>query len=220
MGLNVKLREFEIWAAELSLDDARPIHLFSRCVLAHFERVFSPIDTDGIYRVIIKFTRNSNQAGDIEISSSVLKYSKLFDIAEFNRLDVIQKKIALLNVMHGSVLELAEKYDWPTNQLVQAYEDVIAANFVNHYVHQTKWNRSKNLQARIFCEHEPEIFRGSLVIIDKSNQVVLREVLFEEQPDEFFFNSRLGKIYWLNNGLLQFTNNAGVKEFSLTGGIK
>lgn len=212
----MKLKEFEIWAYELSLDDAKPIHRFSRCVLAHFERVFSPIDTDGVYRVIVKFTSDFNLAGTIEMSSAVLKYYKVFDIAEFKRLDLIQKKTSLLNVMYESLLELATQYSWSENHFTEAYQKVVAADLVNHYAQQVKWNRARNLQASIFCEHEPEFFRGSLVIVDKSNQVVLQEVLFEEEPDEFFFNSRLGKLSWLHNGALRFANNQGVKEFQVT----
>lgn len=213
----MKLKEFEIWAYKLSKSEARQISLFSRCVLAHFERVFQVIDTVDIYRIYIKITDDPSCFGDMEISCSVLKYYKPFDLVAFNQLDILSKKISLLDLVYNSLLELADKYEWNKDNFTEAYKAVVASEFVNHYVHQAKWNRSRNLQARVVCEHEPEVFRGSLVIVDKSNKVVFQQILFEEIPDEFFFNGRLGKISWLNNGLLRFTNNAGVKEFSVTG---
>lgn len=46
----MKLKEFVIWAYKLPLEDAGRISNFSRSVLAHFERSFNPIVTDGVYR--------------------------------------------------------------------------------------------------------------------------------------------------------------------------
>ena len=59
----MKLPEFSLWAFELELDLARKFTLFSRCVCAHFERLFDSIETDGIYRVVVKLCGPDERVG-------------------------------------------------------------------------------------------------------------------------------------------------------------
>ena len=52
----MKLKEFDLWAFKLELSESKKFSLFIRCVCAHFERHFQPIETDGIYRIILKLS--------------------------------------------------------------------------------------------------------------------------------------------------------------------
>lgn len=90
--MNMKLTEFSLWAFTLELDLARKFTLFSRCVCAHFERLFDPIETDGIYRVVVKLCGPDEKVGTTELSSSVIKYYKEFDLDYFEGLNIVAKK--------------------------------------------------------------------------------------------------------------------------------
>lgn len=88
----MKLKEFELWAFQLSAEESRVLSLFSRCVYAHFERHFQSIDTNGVYRVILKLCEKDSRIGTVEISSSVLKYYKSFNFKLFVKLNEKEKK--------------------------------------------------------------------------------------------------------------------------------
>jgi len=208
----MKLKEFELWAFKLATEEARALLLFSRSVFAHFERHFEPIDTDGVYRVILKLCEEDSRLGTVEISYSVLKYYKRFDFASFEKLDEMTKKITLLEIMFSSLLELADIYEWDKEKFHRAYLKVKQDDFINHYYYKEKWNRTKSLCAKVFCEHESNVFRCSLLVVDKEGSVILKRLLFEEKPDEFFFNSKLVNVKWLDKGKLQLINKAYSEE--------
>lgn len=97
------------------------------------------------------------------------------------------------------MLELTETYSWDRENFKEAYKKVVQEDFINHYVRQEKWNRSKKFCAKMFCEHDADIFRCSLFVFNKIGDLISKNKLFEEKPDEFYFNSRIGNIKWINN---------------------
>ena len=212
----MKLKEFVIWAYKLPLEDAGRISNFSRSVLAHFERSFNPIVTDGVYRVIIKITDDPALFGNIEHREGVLIFNEYFDIESFEKESIESKKLKILNLMLNSVIELCDTYGWCKNNFIAAYEKVIGDNFKNHYIYKSKWNRKKSLQAKIFCEHESDFFRCSLIVDNKDGVVIFKSVLFDTKPQEYKFNERLGNISWINNDTLKFTNVFESKEFAIS----
>lgn len=208
----MKLKEFELWAFKLPTEEASALSLFSRSVFAHLERHFEPIDTDGIYRVILKLCEDDSRIGSTETSSSVLKYYKKFDFISFNKSNDLEKKEILLNTMQSSLLELSNIYKWDNAKFNDACTKVRDDKFINSYIYSEKWNRSKSLSAKIFCEHDTDAFKCSLLVFDKAGTVILNKHLFEEKPDEFLFNSKLLKVKWLDKRKLHIFNKNHSEE--------
>ncbi|WP_340677927.1 hypothetical protein [Paraglaciecola sp.] len=194
----MKLSEFSLWAFKLELDLSRKFTLFSRCVCAHFERLFDPIETDGIYRVVVKLCGPDERVGTYDISSSVIKYYKEFDFVYFESLNLIAKKKLLLDTLYDALMSLCEMHGWPKATFHEAYEMVIRENFVNTYSIKRKLSRNKKLSAELIGEHDEKAFDCSLVIKNSDSKVLLNEHLFSEEPDEFLFNSRVGDINWIS----------------------
>jgi len=212
----MKLKEFDLWGFKLKLKDSRRFTLFNRCVCAHFERYFQPIDTDGIYRVIIKLSESDDRDNTIEESSSVLKYYKAFDFNKFYDLDKISKKKFLLNTLYDSLLELCDKFGWSKEPFSAAYEMVIKDNFINIYTHKKKNNRTRKLIAEIVCHHKSSKFDCYLQVKNKEGAEVFKKLLFTEEPDEFLFNGLLGDIKWLPNDVLVYLNKGTeIERFQL-----
>ncbi|GAB5378711.1 MAG: hypothetical protein Alis3KO_03550 [Aliiglaciecola sp.] len=192
----MKLKEFEFWAYKLPNEKARLFHLFSRSVCAHFERHFEKIETDGIYRIIIKISDSKDRLKTTEESSSVLKYYQLFDFESFYKNDETTQKQILLDFLYASLLELCEKNSWNNEPFERAYKEVVNDGLINSYIRDKKFNRGRDLCASIKCEHETDVFRCFLQVNDKVGNEVFLEELFTSEPDEFFFNSKLGKLKW------------------------
>lgn len=194
----MKLSEFSLWAFKLELDLARKFTLFSRCVCAHFERLFDPIETDGIYRVVVKLCGPDERVGTTELSSSVIKYYKEFDFDYFKSLNLVAKKRFLLDTLYNALMTLCEMEGWPKDPFHEAYEKVIRENFVNTYTIKSKLSRNKKLSAELIGHHDEKAFDCSIVIKNSDGKELLNEHLFTEEPDEFLFNSRIGDVKWIN----------------------
>lgn len=195
----MKLSEFSLWAFKLDIDLARKFTLFNRCVCAHFERLFNPIQTDGIYRVVVKLSRADERVGTTELSSSVLKYYKDFNFDYFESLNIVAKKRFLLDTLYDALMSLCDMKGWPKAPFYEAYEKVIRENFVNTYAIKRKLSRNKKLSAELVCDHNENVFDCSLVIKSSDGKELLNEHLFSEEPDEFLFNCRIGDVKWINN---------------------
>ena len=213
----MKLKEFDFWAFKLELEESRQFSLFCRSVCAHFERHFQPIETENIYRIIIKISESEERNSTTEESSSVLKYYKSFNFDKFSKMKEISKKEFLLDFLFESLLELCKKFKWSTESFLNAYNLVKREKFVNTYVHKRKNSRNRKLIAELECHHESAKFDCYLKVYDRSGNEVLNKLLFTEDPDEFLFNGLLGDIKWLDNQTLMLLrrDRSEVERFKL-----
>jgi len=200
----MKLKEFSLWGFKLELSESRKFTLFNRCVCAHFERYFDSIETDDVYRVVVKLSEPDDRVGTTELSSSVLKIYKTFDFSLFESLDEKAKKVLLLDTLYQSLIQLCDQFGWPKHSFDNAYENVIREDFSNIYSVIKKNNRKKTLFADLLCDHNENFFDCFVRVKDKSGKEVLNRLLFSEEPDEFMFNERIGNIKWLNNETLLY----------------
>ena len=202
----MKLKEFELWAFKQELAECRKFTLFSRSVYAHYERYFCQIETNGIYRVIIKLSESDKRDGTTELSSSVLKFYQPFDFIAFNRLGENEKKLCLLDTLHQALVKLTVMYEWSIEPFNQAYAAVLRDRFVNHYTFRKKHNRNRKLIAELECHHESTSFDCFVKIKNKIGEVLFSKCLFSAEPDEFLFNGLLGDIRWIDNETLVVLN--------------
>lgn len=198
----MKLEEFSLWAFKLPLNESRIFTLFIRSVCAHFERHFNSIQTDNVYRVIIKISEDDERFGKIEESSSVLKYYKNFNFDSYNKMDDESKKRLLLDFLYNSLLELCDELKWPKDNFKCAYNMVLQESFVNHYCLFKKMNRNRKMVAELICHHDSDAFKCYLEVRDKSGIEIFSKLLFSEVPDEYIFNGRIGRIKWLTSDIL------------------
>ena len=198
----MKLSEFCLWAFKLELEMARKFTLFNRCVCAHFERHFVSIDTEDVYRVVVKLCEQDERIGTTEIGSSVIQYYKEFDFEHYGSLALNTKKRFLLDTLYDSLLSLCDVYGWPKIEFSRAYEKVILEDFINVYTIKKKFSRNKGLCAELIADHNERSFDCYLVVKNSNDKVILNEILFSEQPDEFLFNGRIGDIRWIDKNTI------------------
>lgn len=195
----MKLKEFSLWGFKLELSESRKFTLFNRSVCAHFERHFQSIDTENIYRVIVKLSEPDERENTTEESSSVLKYYKSFDFNSFFELDENSKQKFLLDVLYQSLIELCDKHGWPKEPFIEAYNLVLKDEFINVYEFKKKNSRNRKLVAKLECNHNSTSFDCFLKVVDKSGEEICSKLLFSEEPDEFIFNSLLGDVKWIDD---------------------
>lgn len=200
----MKLKEFSLWGYKLELSESRKFTLTNRCVCAHFERHFKPIDTDGVYRVVVKLSENDSRDGRTEISSSVLKYYKKFDFALFEGLDCLRQKEMLLNTLYDSLVEVSKTNGWPQTGFKEAYDRVVEERFENVYFIKRKYNRSKSRYAELVCSHSSSSFDLFVSVKDSKGKEIFGKLLLTEEPDEYVFGGKVGELRWISNEVLAY----------------
>ncbi|MCC2614637.1 hypothetical protein LJ739_00095 [Aestuariibacter halophilus] len=200
----MKLKEFDLWAYKLELDDSRAFTLESRCVCAHFERHFKGLETESVYRVVVKLSEGDPRDGTLETSSSVLKYYQSFDFDSFRKLNPIEKKELLLSKLYNSLLSLCEANGWAKEPFEKARSSVIEERFLNSYEVSRKNNPNRSMVASLNAEHTAEAFRLDIIVTDKSGKEIYKNTVLSEEPDEFFFNGRIGRIRWESSNVLNY----------------
>ena len=209
----MKLKEFALWAYKLDLDDSRAFTLENRCVCAHFERHFKGLETEGVYRVVVKLSDGDPRDGTSEISSSVLKHYVAFDFSSYKKLDIHERKELLLSTLYKSLMVLCEENDWDKEPFEKAKSRVLEDKFFNSYEVSRKSNSKRNMVACLKAEHTMEEFKLDVVVLDKSGKEVLKKTVLSEQPDEFLFNSQIGRIQWESSDVLNYvTKDKSVLE--------
>ncbi len=210
----MKLKEFSLWAYKLDLKDSRAFTLENRCVCAHYERHFKGQETEEIYRVVVKLSEGDPRDGMSEISSSVLKYYDAFNFSTYNKLDLYERKKLLLSTLHKSLLHLCEENNWDKELFEMAKSGVVKDKFFNSYEISRKNNSKRSMVACLNAQHTSKEFKLDIVVIDKSGKEILKKTVLSEEPDEFLFNSRIGRIHWESSDVLNYT--AKVKSVSET----
>lgn len=200
----MKLKEFSLWAYKLELNESRLFTLENRCVCAHFERHFNGVETEGVYRVVVKLSEGGPRDGTTEISSSVLKYYEAFDFSSFRKLDIYERKQLLLSTLYNSLLRLCEINGWKKEPFKMAKSCVIEDKFCNSYKVSRKNNPKRNMVASLIADHTAEEFKLDMVVTDKSGKEVMKKTVLSEEPDEFLFNSQIGQIKWESSDVLNY----------------
>ena len=200
----MKLKEFSLWAYKLDLSDSRVFTLENRCVCAHYERHFKGLETEEVYRAVVKLSQGDPRDGMIEISSSVLKYYGSFDFSAYNKLDTYERKQLLLSTLHKSLLHICEEKGWDKEPFEIAKSSVIEDKFFNSYEVSRKNNSKRSMVAILNAEHTTEEFKLDIVVTDKSGREVLKKTVLSEEPDEFLFNSQIGRFQWESSDVLHY----------------
>lgn len=200
----MKLREFSLWAYKLELNDSRNFTLENRCICSHLERHFNEIDTENIYRVVIKLSDTDPRDGTIEESSSVLKFYEQFDFEHFYKLEGSKRKEYTLETLYKSLLKVCELKKWNTEPFKLARQAVLDENFDNSYEIRSKNNRAKSMIASLNAKHTENLFTLTLVVKNKQGKTLLEKEVLTEEPDEFIFNSQVGDLKWVSNELLTY----------------
>lgn len=219
----MKLKEFDLWGYKLELKESRAFTLFNRSVCAHFERHFSPMETKNFYRIVIKLNDEVDERiGRIEVSGPTLMYYEKFDFGTFYTLSEALKKKKILDSLYGALMHISEVNGWDKAGFEYAYDSVVREKFENVYTVKKINNKKRTLLAELRCEHRSSSFDCFVTVKNKTGEIVLEELAFSEEPDEFLFNGRIGSIKWLTNDtLVHFKRDkTEIKRYDLSGFVE
>lgn len=137
--------------------------------------------------------------------TKVCLISKYFDLTQLNSLDD-QREIhqLLLEFIFQSILEFAEKFDWPLSQFKLAYDKVIELDFKNEFVLiSNKYSKDRKYSASIIVNSLQEHISIRIEIEGKkSKKIELIKIVYYFDD----FSNIIYKLKWINSDEIIVSN--------------
>jgi hypothetical protein len=204
------LRDFGIYDRTDNSRDLKTrqrLSMESRCILANFERHLSKYDNlQGIKKLNVEIVKNGLQAKPV-ILLGCLQIQISFNLKSYFNAENLDKKKMILEMLWQGILIAVKTFKWDISPFQDAKDAVIDSNYTYHWTwKRPKLNPSKQYKAEIFCEHEIDYFRISLVIRTDTGDIIRNIHLIDEKPSEFIFVKYFGILEWKSENEISFVS--------------
>ena len=183
--------------------------LQTRSICSMFERLMGKITTQNCAKLLIECIPYQSDTTILEFSE-VCTIKMQFDYDSFILLDISEKKKLILEMVMKGVQALAEKEKLDYKQFVVVYNQILELNYLNKWV----WKKSikspnKAFSAEVVVSHDVENVRLTILIKDRSGNVIKAQELLTDLPDEYAYSMHLGNLSWLDETTVTLKNKIG-----------
>ncbi|MGN8068043.1 hypothetical protein [Mucilaginibacter sp. 22184] len=150
----------------------------------------------GVYRKIIVEVDDNINLDDFdnkirESTIDVIVINKYFPIAKFLNQSKIDRKVAILELLHASMLYLAQYFDWDKQPLVNSYTQCMDNHLEYKFKIKNKNFKSptKEFIGYIECNWDIDVFSAYIIILLAKENKIIKERRIEFQPNlsEFIY---------------------------------
>lgn len=197
----MKLREIQVYENRHEYGKKGNGFIFEAyCITVLYEKFLPMIETDNIRKIIICCGTIYQQKEIVSHYDGFLELGVPFDVQLFLSLDDGQKKNQLLDLVHESLLWIANIYGIDEESFHVAYQKCIEAN----YEYKVTWKKPKassNRQHKAIVEIEVTLYKAilTLSVINRYKETVKKVIVVEEKPNIVLLNRFLGDLKWVSN---------------------
>lgn len=139
-----------------------------------------------------------------------------FNVDDFFKLNDFDKKKKTLELIRIAISQVLKSEKWDKSIFNEAYNSVISEDYDNKWV----WKKQKNSPnrkyiAKVFCEHGIYSCDISIIITDKNEQIIKKEMVIREKPDEWMFGKYFGDLRWISNNEVVLIEKDFSSQFSV-----
>jgi hypothetical protein len=201
------LKEFDL---DLPEKDKNTRHAFRndvRCIAAHYFSFFpKKFKTSGFWKVLVECV-SEDKAPELYMDVKTVKVD--FDFDNYLSLEKLDKKKAILDVLHRGVTKVSDEEGWDSSFLDVCKANVIESNYDYYWTYKKpKKNREKKLIAELLCHHDLDTFTATMQIRDLDGETIFEEIVVNEDPNEFVFAYKLGDFKWISNNEIELYNKS------------
>jgi len=139
-----------------------------------------------------------------------------FNVDEFFKLDDFGKKKKTLELIRAAISQIVEKEGWDKTIFDNAYNKVISENYINKWIwKKQKYNPTRKYIAKVLCEHGIHSCDISVIIMDKKEQIIRKELIISEKPDEWMFAKYFGDLKWISTNEVALIGKSGDQQASV-----
>jgi len=197
-----KTIDFHLYTNYSNVDYSYAVKLKTKHICNYIERnclkplKFQTKDNQGI---IISFRHGYNDATDSTFEPKISPTNRVsctlaFDKEKYDRLktDNDYREFCLESLLQA--FETAKgKYEIPTTEILESFEELRQNNFVNEWLHKKKAVKTKKILVELHCAMTIDQFQLTLKV-SQNNKEIYKKVILETDPDEFAFQYKLGDI--------------------------
>lgn len=186
--------------------------LQTRNITAFYEKCLKGYKNDKCSKINIECVEN--EVREPSWWDRIYTVQVVYNIDDFFKLDDLAKKKKALELIQVAMTQVIEKEGWDKTLFDDAYNTVISENYTNKWIwKKQKNNPSRKYIAKVLCEHNIYTCDISILIMDKNNQVIKRELIVSEKPDEWKFGDYFGDLKWTSNDEVILISKRGSTEF-------
>ncbi len=177
--------------------------LMTRCITSMFERNFEGIDTK-FWKIIIECVDEIKEE-KIKLYGDVLFIQTVFDYENFIKLDDFNKKKIILNTLHDKTYEICNNHNLNFNCFKKVFNYIIENKYINSWSFIKKKIKN-NVIISIEVEHNVYNVDIFLVIKDINENIMFKEKIVSDLPDEWAYSKHLGKLKINSSSEISFFN--------------
>jgi hypothetical protein len=188
--------------------------LQTRNITSFYERCLKGYKNDKCSKITIECMPNTVMQSNALLG--IYSVHVPFDVDDFFKLDDFGKKRKTLDLIQIAILHIIEKEGWDKTIFDEAYNRIISENYINTWI----WKKQKNSAnrkyiAKVFCDHGIYSSDIGVIITDKNGQIIKKEVVVREKPDEWAFGKYFGDLKWVSNNEVVLIDKGGCSQFSI-----
>jgi hypothetical protein len=192
----MRLREFELDLPDADKNVRANFRKTTRCVSALYERCFPGLDVDGGWKLLVECVPRVERP-NVRNLLGVFALQVQFELQAFSRVSEFEQKKLAVGALHCGAIRIAEIQHWDKAAFDSARDCVVQHAYINEWtLRKPKKSPDRKHQASIFCSHGVARFRAWLVVEDQRGDEVLRQLVIDDEPDEFAFVPKLGELKW------------------------
>ena len=122
-----------------------------------------------------------------------------FDFVNYSTLNNKQKKLEQLKSIHKGMMKIADKENWETNSLLDAYNKCLDNNLIFSFnINKPKLSPNKKNKVTLSCIWDINSFKVYANILDKKNETISKKEIISKKPQDGEFIYYI-KWKWLDN---------------------
>jgi len=173
-------------------------------------------ETENCQKAVVRLGDSVDIENLMTLTSDVVVLQCSFDFEFYFSQDKFLKKRILLDILHESLLRMANKYGWDEKPLIQSYEYCVDRNLENKWLLRDKYISSPNRKHKggFICEWNIDSFEVYGVILDNNLKEITKKRILRSDPHlaEFIYYT---KFKWEDNQKLSLFSKNGAKKWSL-----
>lgn len=188
--------------------------LETRNITSFYERCLKGYRNDKCSKINIECVPNVVMEPSAVLG--IYKVQVAFNVDDFFKLDDFEKKRKTLDLIKIAITQIIEKEGWDKTIFDETYNRIISENYINTWIwKKRKHNPTRKYIAKVFCDHDIYSCDIGIIITDKNEQIIKKQVVVREKPDEWMFGKHFGDLKWISNNEVVLIGKGGHSQFSI-----
>jgi len=183
-----------------------------RCVASLFEFHFEKFKTEKCWKELVECVETISD--ERVIGEDICTVQVELNIEQYFQLSQVDKKKLILKLLKKGIDEIINEKGWNKQPFESAYQKVIDCNYINKRIwKQPKKSPNRKYIAEVFCEHDIDKFEISIIVKSNTGEVIKREKLITERPNEWAFTKQFGNLKWISSNEVILVNKNESKQW-------